>query len=174
MDNIEFQNVKADELPVTVKEEVKATAKWPNRSEKVAPEIGTEYWFIGNEHSIREDIYQGYALDNLRLGNKELFLTAESASQADTMKDRKAEMMGEIGKIDKDWTADWEDKSQEKCFICLDYNEKYFSKLFEGSKTYRQGTTYMSQKAAEHILSEAYTDEDRMAFMGIVADKKKS
>jgi len=144
----------------------KETAKWPNGSEKVAPFIGTPYWFIDNEDGVGEDTYEGYSLDNLRLGNKELFLTLESASQADRVKDRKAEMMVEIGKIDKD-------QSQEKCFVCIDYNEEYFSRLFEVFKTYRQGTTYMSEAAANHILSEAYTDEDRMAFMGIVADKKQ-
>jgi len=153
----------------------KATAKWPNGSEKVAPVIGTRYWYIDNEHGAVDDTYEGYTFDNLKLGNKELFLTVESASKADTMKDRKAEMMVEIGKIDKDWTADWEDEHQEKCFIYLAYNRNKFSVLCADSRTYSQGITYMSQKAAQHILSDTYTDEDRMAFMGIVGveDKKE-
>jgi len=147
-----------------------ATAKWPNGSEKVAPVIGTRYWFIDNEHGVGEDAYAGYPLDNLRLGNKELFLTVESASQADTVKDRKAETMAEIGRIDKDWTADWEDSEQKKYYIYFDSGQVFCSGV---AYTHcNEGTTYMSKEAANHILSDAYTDEDRMAFMGIVENKE--
>jgi len=162
-------NAKGFSLTPPIK---KATAKWPNGSEKVAPVIGTPYWYIDNEHGVVDDTYEGYPLDNLRIGNKELFLTVESACKADTVKDRKAEMMVEIGKIDKDWTADWDDEHQEKCSIYLAYNRNKFSLMCANSRTYSQGITYMSEEAAQHILSDTYTNEDRMAFMGIVGDKK--
>jgi len=165
----EKDRIKAESTEQTIK----VTAKWPNGSEKVAPVIGTAYWFIDNERGAVEDTYEGHNFDNLKLGNKELFLTYKSASKADTMKDRKSEMMVEIGKIDKEWTADWEDSEQEKCSIYLDYNRTKFSLMCADSRTYSQGITYMSEEAAQHILSEAYTNEDRMAFMGIVADKKQ-
>ena len=146
----------------------KATAKWPNGSEKVAPADGTRYWYIEDGGWAREGEYEPHEVDNLSLGGKVLFLTKEMADKAQKMKNRKAEMMVEIGRIDKDWTADWQDSEQEKYYINFDFGRVKIYK-FKGIYTHcNEGTTYMSEAAANHILSEAYTDEDRMAFMGIV------
>lgn len=134
----------------------------PNGSLRVMPENGEAYWFIDSCGLILKNQWENDSFDRYYLYSQNCFDTEEAAQKALTMQLVAQPLIAKVWEMDKDWECDWEDYSQGKwALYYLHYKGFHISE-----SAYAQSSEiFMSEQAANHLLSDTYTDKQRAAFM---------
>lgn len=132
----------------------------PNGSLRVMPKYAEKYYYIDSHGDVASWIR---SVDNsYRLYTQNMFDTKEAAMKARTMQLVAQPLIAKVWEMDKDWECDWEDYSQGKwALYYLHYKGFHISE-----SAYAQSSEiFMSEQAANHLLSDTYTDKQRAAFM---------